>query len=111
MVESENWYTKKKKNLMKRRGGLGEHFCLVEEVGDYRTWMVPSFTFFKMLVRLQNVFKMSCIHFIILFINFFGADIRFLVEMRDASVIQALLNNTEEIASHCLSSLMKNSEV
>ena len=42
---------------------------------------------------------------------FFGSDIRFLVEMRDAFVIQVLLNNTEEVASHCLNSLMKNSEV
>jgi len=42
---------------------------------------------------------------------FFGADIRFLVEMRDAFFIQVLLKNTEEIASHCLGSLMKNSEV
>jgi hypothetical protein len=35
----------------------------------------------------------------------------FLIEMRDAFFIQVLLNNTEEIASHCLSSLMENSEV
>jgi hypothetical protein len=49
-------------------------------------------------VRLQDVSEMPCVCLIMLFWKiFFGVGIRFLVEMRDAFLVQNLLKNNGSI--------------
>ena len=66
-------------------GGLRErerwHLCLVKEVQ-----MEPYFLFFEFDVYKYNIIQ-----------QFFGVDIRFLVEMRDAFMIQVLVKNNDSI--------------